>query len=133
MRWLQSLRRMQWSWLMMIVIVVLMAAVFAFGMSRNDADRRQAKSQESSQQYILSRKEEELISLRAKLEDVGSKSYIEDHARGDLSYLKPGEIRYTVTNPELLDSYTEDEWQIILYEMHSLDESGEPISDHTAP
>ena len=117
MKWLQSLRRMQWSWLMLAVIMILLIIVFAFGMSRNSADRRQALSQESNQQYLLSRKEEELISLRAKLEDVGSKSYIETHARGDLSYLKPGEIRYHVTNPELLDSYTEEEWQIMLDEM----------------
>ena len=117
MRWLQSLRRMQWSWLMVIIILMLLATVFAFAMNRNDALRRQDRSEESTQQYILSRKEEELISLRAKLEDVGSKSYIENHARGDLSYLKPGEVRYTVTNPELLDSYTADEWQIILNEM----------------
>ena len=105
------------SWLVVIPVVLAMIALFAYGIHRNGEDLRQAHSDELLRQYSLSRKEEELQTLKAELRDVGSMGYIETRARAELSYLKPGEVRFEITNPELLDSYTESEWQILLDEM----------------
>ena len=105
------------SWIVVIPVFAALLGLFAFGLHRNSADLRAANSNELLRQYDLSRKEEELQALKLELRNVGSMGYIETRARTELGYLKPGELRFEVTNPELLDSYTETEWQILLQEM----------------
>ena len=48
---------------------------------------------------------------------MGTSSYIESRAREDYAFLKPGELRFEVINPEVLEGYTREELQILMDEM----------------
>ena len=48
---------------------------------------------------------------------MGSSSYIESRARTDYAFLKPGEIRFEVVNPDALEGYTEEEMKILMQEL----------------
>ena len=111
------MRRAQISWLVIGLAVVLLLGIFAYGISQNRAALREETAREADLQWILSRKEGQNLMLQQRVDDIGSRSYIESRARADLNYLKPGEIRFEVVNPELLDGYTEEELQIIIDEM----------------
>ncbi len=116
-RLIEALKKMQIRWLPVIAAAAVMLTLFAWGMARNAADIREASRREADLQVERLDREEALSTLKAKAQDVGSTRYVETRARSELGYLKPGEIRFVVTNPELLDSYTEEEWQIRFAEM----------------
>ena len=119
MQWIEKLKRVQIRWIAIISAAVLMVTLFAFGMWRNDQDLKRAMSEEEARQYELTNLQAELDSLKVRYREVdkNDSSYIESRARAELGYLKPGEIRFQVTNPDLLDSYSDEEWQIRLAEM----------------
>ena len=119
MQWIEKLKRMQFRWVALIAAVVLLLTLFAYGLWRNDRDLRQAMDEEEARQIQLTSLQAELDSLKVRYREVDTSdsSYIESRARAELGYLKPGEIRFQVTNPDLLDSYTDEEWQIRLAEM----------------
>ena len=59
----------------------------------------------------------DLVELTTELAQVGSSSYIESRARTDYAFLKPGEIRFEVVNPDALEGYTEEEMKILMQEL----------------
>ena len=65
----------------------------------------------------LSEKEQKNSELSKKIDAVGSMGQIESAARSELMYRKPEEVSFEVENPELLDSYTEEEWKLLMAEM----------------
>ncbi len=101
--------QIKWRFLLTVVGVLLIA--FFFGVSRNASDLEEMRIKEETLQSSLSQKEMEKIALQQKMDAVGSNSYIESHARTEYGYLKTGEIRFEVQNPEALDRYTEEEWK----------------------
>jgi cell division protein FtsB len=116
-----SPKRWQITWPVVIATALMLLGLLVYGLTLNSAHRRALNEQEASLQQRLSRKEEIQLSLAQQVEDIGSKSYIERHARSDYAYLKPGEMRFEVVNAEVLDNYTQEEWQVILNELQ-LDE-----------
>ena len=112
-----ALREWQVSWYLVIVLVIVLAGVFIAGMVINQRQRTRLAEQEATLQMALSRREEQQLSLQQKIDNIGSKSYIETRARADYAYLKPGELRFEVVNSDQLDNYTDEEWQVILDEM----------------
>ena len=62
-------------------------------------------------QLTMSQSEE--ASLRVKLNNVGSTSSMDSEARA-MSFVRPGEIRFQIVDAELLDKYTEKEWQALM-------------------
>ncbi len=112
-----SPKRWQITWPVVIGAALMLLFFLVFGLNRNAAVRREVNAREAGLQQSLSRKEEVQLSLKQQVDDIGSKSYIESHARSDYAYLKPGEMRFEVVNAEVLDNYTQEEWQVITDEM----------------
>ncbi len=102
------------NWLAFGLVTCVIFAIFIGLLLWNQADRKQALSKSSSLQVALSLAESERNNLQNDLDSIGSKPYIETRARSELSYLRPGEIRFEIENAELLDNYTEEEWQRLI-------------------
>ncbi len=104
-------------WPVIIVAAVLLAvgfgAVVVSGEKQLDALEKQAV--ESHQELILA--QETITMLNLELKQVGSNSYIENAARKYYSYLKPGELRFEISNPDCLKGYTEQEMQLRVAEL----------------
>lgn len=60
--------------------------------------------QESQSRIQLSSIQNEKLKLEAELSVAGTDAYIENEARTRYGYLKPGELRFVITNPEVLYS-----------------------------
>ena len=114
---LQRLRTRQVNWYVVIAVVAVMAALFVFGLRRNDAELRRLLTREAELQETLAQKEHQNLALQREIDTVGSMGYIEVHARSDHGYLKPGEIRFEIENADQLGAYTKEEWAIRSEEM----------------
>jgi cell division protein FtsB len=60
----------------------------------------------------LSDVQNEKLKLEAELSVAGTDAYIENEARTRYGYLKPGELRFVITNPEALYSSGEETPQL---------------------
>lgn len=105
----------RWQALVLVCAVIVGAFVWAFSVNRQDL--RETESREAMLQRSLTRLQAEQISLTAELRQIGSSSYIENRARTDYAFLKPGELRFEIVNPEALEGYTAEEMQILMEEM----------------
>lgn len=93
-------KRVSFGWLF-----ITFAAVFALYLiaSNNIASQKQLLiAQESSHRIALSRLETERAALEKEIALADTDAYIENLARTQYGFLKPGEIRFEITNPEAL-------------------------------
>ena len=109
------------GWAPVVAAVVVMLGLFIWGMVGNQNDQREAMAQEITLNKALYSRTQERARLETLLSQVGSKGYVEREARASLGYLKNGEIRFRVVNPENLSKYTAEEHQIYIDE-RQLDE-----------
>lgn len=105
----------RWQALALACVVIL--ALFGWAMWRNQQDLQTATNQQAALQRTLTRLQNDQLSLTTELSQIGTTSYIENRARTDYSFLKPGELRFEIVNPECLEGYTEAELRILLQEM----------------
>ncbi len=105
----------RWQALALVCVVIL--ALFGWAFWRNQQDLQEASNQQSALQRTLTRLQNDQVALTTELSQVGSTSYIESRARTDYSFLKPGELRFEIVNPECLEGYTEAELRILMQEM----------------
>ena len=101
-------------WRAMAVVCAVLVAAFGW---RNQQDLAAAQAQEASLQATFARLQKSQLELTTELAQVGSSSYIESRARTDYAFLKPGEIRFEVVNPDALEGYTEEEMKILMQEL----------------
>ncbi len=104
-------------WAGIALIAVVMLSLFAWGMADNRSALRELSEQEITLNQALYTRNQQRARLEAAVNQVGTKSYVEREARSSLGYLKSGEIRFRVVNPEALSMYTEEENQILLDQM----------------
>ena len=104
-------RRETINWPAFALVTVFLIGLFIGLHVWNNVDRAASTRVHSDLQVQLSRAESQRSMLKNDLTQVGSKPYIETRARSELSYLRPGEIRFEVINPENLDMYTDEELQ----------------------
>lgn len=109
--------RMVIRWEAMIVFCVLIVVVFGFAFHANSVDMQRAQEQEAALQQTLNRLQNDQLELTGQIKQVGTTSYIETRAREDYAFLKPGELRFEIVNPEVLEGYTTEELQILMDEM----------------
>lgn len=104
------------GWPIILAALILMGIGFTVAMRniRVDLADAQARQTEVSRELIMS--QDEYRDLSAQLLLVGSDSYIENMARQHYDFLKPGELRFEISNPELLNNYTEEELHILTEE-----------------
>lgn len=78
--------------------------VYFYSLGREDMDRQmQALDQEKSQyQTLLIQAQKEKQAVELEITQAGTDAYIENKARTQYGFLKPGEIRFEITNPEVL-------------------------------
>lgn len=102
-----------------VVIAAAVALVVAFGVVVISGERElgalQQQAVSSHQDLILA--QETITALNLELKQVGSNSYVENAARKYYSYLKPGELRFEISNPDCLKGYTEQEMQLRVSEL----------------
>jgi cell division protein FtsB len=90
-----------------ITLFVVLAAVgitFAAANSHIQSSILNIAKQESQRRIQLSEVQSEKLKLEAELSVAGTDAYIENEARTRYGYLKPGELRFVITNPEALYS-----------------------------
>lgn len=104
-------------WPAMALAVLAIVGFFAWLFWCNHVDMSATTSREAALQQTITRLQNDQIALTNELAQVGTTSYIESRARTDYSYIKPGELRFEVVNPECLQGYTEAELQILMQEM----------------
>ena len=104
-------------WRAMAVVCAVLVAAFGWAFWRNRQDLAAVQAQEASLQASFARLQKSQLELTTELAQVGSSSYIESRAHTDYAFLKPGEIRFEVVNPDALEGYTEEELKILMQEM----------------
>lgn len=104
-------------WQAFALVCAVFVALFGWAFWRNRQDLAAAVNQEAALQRTLTRLQNDQIALSGELAEVGTNSYIENRARTDYSFLKPGELRFEIVNPECLEGYTEAELRILMQEM----------------
>ncbi len=95
-------RRIRYTTLF-VVLAVIGVTFIATNNHIQSSMQRMAK-QESQDRIRLSDVQNEKLKLEAELSVAGTDSYIENQARTRYGYLKPGELRFVITNPEALYS-----------------------------
>lgn len=89
-------------YLTLFVVLAVIGAAFAAANLPIPAQLKQAAQLESQYRIQLSELQNEKLRLEAELEAAGTDAYIENQARTRYGYLKPGELRFVITNPEAL-------------------------------
>ena len=105
---------LRWRYLIIALIVILL--LFSLVMHGIRRDRAAALDQRAQVSRELILAQDAYNALTVELQQVGSSSYIENVARQYYSFLKPGELRFEISNPEDLNGYTYEEMQILQQE-----------------
>lgn len=103
----------RWPWLLLTVVVLigLLVVCVVSGENRLEAIRQQ----EDASIRRVAQAQQELEKLQDELEMMNMPEYIKTLAR-EYDYIMPGELRFEITNPELLSNYTEEELQVYMDE-----------------
>ena len=105
----------RWS-LLTLVCAVMLIAFFSY---RNwiHEEIGELEQQTAALTVTLSRMRAETTELEEAIERVGTDADIEEKARAQYGFMKDGELRFEVNNPEMLDAYTEEEKLILSQEL----------------
>ena len=97
-----KLRYRQVPALMVLIVVALVVIVFGvinIGLNRSIATLNRQVDEGS---LLVAEKQKEVAELANRLQLASTDSFIANEARTRYGFLAPGEIRFVVTNPELL-------------------------------
>ena len=86
----------------LFVVLAVIGATFAAANIPVPSQLQQMAKLESQYRIQLSEIQNEKLKLEAELSVAGTDAYIENQARTRYGYLKPGELRFVITNPEAL-------------------------------
>ena len=86
------------------VVFVILLLFLAYIITNNNINRRLIilSKQENSQRLRVAELEKEEKELRENISLTQTDAFIENEARTRYGYLKPGEIRFVISNPEAL-------------------------------
>ena len=91
-------------WLALFLICGVLVYSYAAGIRQMDAKIAALSQDEGQYRAQLTQLQKEQRALREELSQAGTDAYIENKARTEYGFLKPGEIRFEITNPEALFS-----------------------------
>lgn len=98
-------KEMRWTKLALICVAALAAFLVAVHQVNGRLEELQAREATLTSQLSQLQRQNEALSN--EIAQVGTESYIEDRARSDYQYVKPGELRFEIVNPGAL--YEEDD------------------------
>ena len=88
------------AWIaVMLALVVIVFGVINIGLNRSIATLNRQVDEGS---LLVAEKQKEVAELANRLQLASTDSFIANEARTRYGFLAPGEIRFVVTNPELL-------------------------------
>ena len=96
----QPRRRM--GYLTLLVLLALVGVAFSVGNHRIQATTQRLAKEEDQSRLELAALKNQKQDLETELSAAGTDAYIENQARTRYGYLKPGELRFVITNPETL-------------------------------
>lgn len=103
-------------WRGLIIIAGAFLLIFAVTLGGVLRSRSAMQAQYEQQQQAIVVMEQQVAALRNELSRVGTDAYVENEARTRYDYVRVGEIRFEFSDPDLLDNYTTEEWDIIMDE-----------------
>lgn len=104
-------KRVGWVLVILVALVLTVAAVSYTNWLKES--KRELEMQETAMTISLSRLRAETDDLNNQIAKVGSSEYVEKIARAEYHFLRDGELRFSFTNEEMLDVYTEEEQAIL--------------------
>lgn len=104
------------GWGVMALVLVMLLIAFFFGLHLINQFGSEKEAEYAQSQRQLGDMEMHYAALKDELRRVGTDSYVENEAREKYGYIQEGEICFEFTNPEVLNNYTREEWQIIVDE-----------------
>lgn len=104
------------SWRGMAIIAIVFFAVFGAAMYGILTSRHAMQEQYALQHQQIVSMELDVSELKSELARVGTDGYVENEAREKYDYIKDGEMRFEFSDPQKLQNYTAEEWQVILDE-----------------
>ena len=107
-----------------LVLLGVVLAVFLILFLVLRGQRGAVVSREDALRLKLVEMEEENRILTERMSEVGTQNYIVSNALDVYSYMLKDDIRFEFTNPEALNAYTPEEWQILTEEWQSMSADG---------
>jgi len=104
------------TWRGMVVISAVFLLAFGCVMYGSLSSRSAMEAQYAKQQETIVQMQQEVSELKSELARVGTDGYVENEARERYDYIMDGEMRFEFSDPDKLENYTEEEWQIIMDE-----------------
>lgn len=95
------MRRTMNAWIVVIVCACVMVAFFSYN-STLSATQNELDATYNAATVRLNTLRAEKADLEEKLQTVGTDAFIENQARTMYGYMMPDEIRFVITNPEVL-------------------------------
>ncbi len=90
------------SWPVLLAVLTVIGILFAVKNGSIRDSIAQMSKEESQSRVQLSSEQRVTMNLESELAMSGTDEYIENQARTRFGYLKPGELRFVITNPEAL-------------------------------
>ena len=90
------------SFLAFFLICVLLVFFYFKAVERMDQQLDTMKQEAAQYQQLLDKVKAEKKEVELEIAQAGTDAYIENIARTEYGFLKPGEIRFEITNPEVL-------------------------------
>lgn len=104
------------TWRGMIFISAVFLGIFAVAMYGVLSSRSAMEAQYAQRQERIVVMEQEVAALKNELARVGTDGYVENEARERYNYVREGELRFEFADPDRLNHYTEEEWNVIMDE-----------------
>ena len=99
-------------YLTLLVVLAVVGIAFTTANNHIQSSIQSMTRQESQERIRLAGLQNEKLNLAAELNVADTDAYIENQARTRYGYLKPGELRFVITNPEALYSSGETAVQL---------------------
>ena len=90
------------SFLAFFLVCGLLVYFFFLGQDTMNQKKQTLQDERSQYQSLLNQAKKEKQDVELEISQAGTDAYIENKARTQYGFLKPGEIRFEITNPEVL-------------------------------
>ena len=103
------MERKELRWTRMALICAAALAIFSVAVHQVKGHMTELDAQEDSLTSQLNSLKQRQDELMVETAQVGTESYIENRARLDYQYVKPGELRFEIINPDALYDVTDED------------------------